>query len=75
VSKDAILIRPDPKCKYCHGSGTVYESINDDAATAYIPVPCDCVEDGEIDYEDEDYYPDDCHGLGVDCDDDWSDFD
>jgi hypothetical protein len=37
----------DPKCPYCHGTGTVYDSVDYGSTTVQMPSTCDCVEDDE----------------------------
>lgn len=58
---ETMKIKPDPNCKYCHGTGEVYDTVDYGSTVAYLPSFCSCVEeqipedwDGEIEliYED-----------------------
>lgn len=37
-------IKPDPNCTFCHGEGTVYDTVDYGSTTAQLPSYCDCVE-------------------------------
>ena len=37
----------DPHCGYCHGTGTVYDSVDYGSTTVQMPSTCDCVEDDD----------------------------
>jgi hypothetical protein len=58
-----MLITPNPKCKSCHGSGTIYDTVDYGLTTAQLSSFCGCVEeqipedyDGEIEIDYEEYY-------------------
>lgn len=36
-------IKPKPGCKYCHGTGDVYDAVPYGSTTAWLPSLCDCV--------------------------------
>jgi hypothetical protein len=38
-------ITPEPGCKYCHGTGMVYDIVDYGSTTARLPSYCSCVED------------------------------
>lgn len=45
----------NPKCPYCHGSGTVTDWVDYGSTTVPMESPCDCVLDGEAaDVDDDD---------------------
>lgn len=53
-----MKIKPDPNCKWCRGSGIVYDSVSYGSTTAQLPSTCECVEaqvpedyDGEIEID------------------------
>jgi hypothetical protein len=37
-------ITPEPACPYCHGSGTVYDTVDYGSTTAQLESWCNCVE-------------------------------
>ena len=41
----------DPHCPYCHGSGTVYDSVDYGSTTVQMPSTCDCVEDEDGEWQ------------------------
>lgn len=47
------IIRPDSNCKYCHGTGIVYDSVDYGSTTASLPSFCDCVENQVLEDTDE----------------------
>ena len=38
-------VTANPNCKYCHGSGTVYDTVPYGSTTASLPSNCNCVEE------------------------------
>ena len=38
-------IKPKPDCEYCHGEGTVYDTVDYGSTTAQLPNFCNCVEE------------------------------
>lgn len=38
-----LELYPDPDCKFCHGTGEVYDWIGDGAFKVSMPSDCDCV--------------------------------
>ena len=38
-------ITPNPNCKFCHGSGTVYDIVDYGSTTASMPSDCGCVDE------------------------------
>ena len=51
-----MKIKPVPGCKYCHGSGEVYDIVPYGSTVAYLPSICICVEDQIPDDFDDDEY-------------------
>lgn len=39
-----IKVKPDPNCKYCHGSGEVLDWVDYGSTTISMPSLCNCVE-------------------------------
>lgn len=39
------LITPKAGCKFCHGTGIIYDIVDYGSTTARLPSFCDCVED------------------------------
>ena len=37
-------ITPDPNCEFCHGEGTVYDSVTYGSTNWGMPSTCECVE-------------------------------
>ena len=37
-------IKPDPNCEFCHGEGTVYDSVPYGSTNVLMPSHCECVE-------------------------------
>ncbi len=52
-----LHIAPNPHCKFCHGSGTVYDSVDYGSATVQMPSWCGCVEE---------QIPEDCADADID---------
>ena len=40
-----LVLRPSESCSYCHGSGTVYDTVPWGSTTAQMPSTCECVHD------------------------------
>lgn len=40
-----MKIQPDPNCKYCNGTGEVWDVVDYGSTTASFPSLCSCVED------------------------------
>ena len=38
-------VTPNPGCKHCRGSGTVYDTVPYGSTTAQMPSDCSCIEE------------------------------
>lgn len=58
MANDTVRVKPDPHCKYCHGEGVVYDSVDYGGTTVQMPSDCECIlnqlEDPECEYEIDD---------------------
>ena len=43
--------KPNPDCSYCHGTGTVYDSVPYGSTNVSMPSECECMYDDEYGHE------------------------